>query len=308
MTANPSSKSCTHCFAEKPLDAFLPSKHGKYGRRSVCRDCEYARHTAYRDQKRGGPSGRKDNSVFISEGIQVKPCTKCEAVKPLDAFPPYKAGKCGRAAECRVCSAVRQRAWKDRRNPKPAEVTSKPVKPLSQESIMLKQRRLPFRNFPPASPSKRVSRLMYPVRAWITDRVEAGAWQGRRAADLTRVLRRMCFDDALVCDDWCLELLYLETGSPHFRLYFQGLVFGVADIFAEGSDIGSSRHAPVVRCKLAAYLVALGWTIDRVEMREGGAAADIDEDTNHQYRLFKVAFNNQERGRVYSAYPDQIAI
>lgn len=45
---------------------------------------------------------------------EVKRCTKCHEVKPLDEFPPHKGRRDGRQSWCRVCNAkrVREARWK----------------------------------------------------------------------------------------------------------------------------------------------------------------------------------------------------
>lgn len=42
-----------------------------------------------------------------------KICTKCDAMKPLDAFLPDRRARDGRTSACRVCRALSSRRWRD---------------------------------------------------------------------------------------------------------------------------------------------------------------------------------------------------
>jgi hypothetical protein len=231
-------------------------------------------------------------------------------VKLLDAFRPEGRNRDGRSGMCRICRnglhRTQDAANKDKR---------RESKRLWQEAkrggdiSVRKQRTLPFRNFPPCGASKRVPRALHSIRAWVSERVEAGAWQNKAASRLARCLSQMCYDDALVCDEWRLELLYLERGLPHFRLYWNGLVFGVADIFSLEPDLSDSRHAPIVCQKLAAYLVALGWRADHIQMLEGDSITEINANVHHQYRLFKAVVETPKaRARAYDLLRESVVV
>lgn len=43
-TTEKTMKVCTKCGEEKPLEEFYTDKHGKYGRKSVCKECEIKQH------------------------------------------------------------------------------------------------------------------------------------------------------------------------------------------------------------------------------------------------------------------------
>ena len=43
-TTEKTMKVCTKCEEEKPLEEFYTDKHGKYGRKSVCKECEIKQH------------------------------------------------------------------------------------------------------------------------------------------------------------------------------------------------------------------------------------------------------------------------
>lgn len=259
------------CHEVKPLAEFPLYKAGKHGLAAECRTCRNIRFGRYRAKKR---ATRPD---YIVEGVQMKRCTRCAQVKPLDTFNRSKKGKHGYASECRECSNTRRR------------VTSEPKAATP-------------------APLKYVPSSMHSHRAQITAQVESGLWQDERASRLGRLLSQICYDDALVCGEWRLELLYLERGLPHFRLYWNGLVFGVARIFAQTPDLGRSRHTPVVCMKLAAYLVALGWQAENIQMLEGGALTDLSAPVQHQYSLFNTVLDTPApRVRVYDLLRDSIA-
>lgn len=87
--------------------------------------------------------------IKLVELPNEKRCSKCSAIKPLDAFPKKKAGKFGRAAHCRQCAAEYWLDYKQYREtgklhapvtmvggltpPRPDKVfLGKPGKPLAQ--------------------------------------------------------------------------------------------------------------------------------------------------------------------------------
>jgi hypothetical protein len=109
-----------------------------------------------------------------------------------------------------------------------------------------------------------------------------------RTSRLVWWLRRMGYDDALVWDKWRVELLYLETGQPHFRLYWKGHVFGVVGIATSHADLGQSRNLEVGRCMLAAYLVGWGWEVQDTRLIRDGAMTPYTANVDHQYRLFDI--------------------
>lgn len=143
------------------------------------------------------------------------------------------------------------------------------------------------------------------ARAALTRAIEKGEYQGGESAALAECLRDMLYDDLLLCGHWSLELLYLDTGKPHFRLYRGEHVYGVADIHAPTGDIGSSRKTPQTRRYLAAYLVACGWTAEEVLHVDGGAMTPMNANTDHMYRLFKVALPRKPRTVLYDYFADE---
>lgn len=101
-------------------------------------------------------------------------------------------------------------------------------------------------------------------------------------------LRRMGYDDALVWREWRVELLYINTGQPHFRVYWKGYTFGIVGIATSHADLGTSRTLDVLRRLLAAYLIGWGWVLDEMRLIRDGAMTPYKANVDHQYRLFQI--------------------
>lgn len=150
-----------------------------------------------------------------------------------------------------------------------------------------------------------LSRWQIMARAFATRAIENGYLaHDPRTQTIVSYLWQMQYDDALVCGPWRLELVYIGSGMPHFRLYWRGRVFGVADIYADRGDIGSSRKTPLVRQMLAAYMVFWGWSVDCIEEKPGQARTCLDANTKHQYRLFKAKMD-KKRERDYDIFSER---
>jgi hypothetical protein len=48
----------------------------------------------------------------IADMTKVRRCTRCQRLKPLDAFYRWSGSKTGRMARCKACESVRVRAWR----------------------------------------------------------------------------------------------------------------------------------------------------------------------------------------------------
>lgn len=126
-------------------------------------------------------------------------------------------------------------------------------------------------------------------RAWATEAIEGGLFRDDpRTLILEKRLRQMCYDDCLLCGQWRLELLYIGTGLPHWRLYWKGVCFGVAGIHTLHADLSASRNISLVRRMMAAFLVLCGWDEECIEEKRGKARTRLTANTDHQYRLFKA--------------------
>lgn len=124
-----------------------------------------------------------------------------------------------------------------------------------------------------------------------------------RTARLVWWLRRMGYDDALVWSEWRVELLYLDTGQPHFRVYWRGAVFGIVGIATSHADLGASRTLDTARRLLAAYLVGWGWQATELRLIRYGAMTPDDANVDHQYRLFEIK-TSRKRAAQYDMLRD----
>lgn len=162
----------------------------------------------------------------------------------------------------------------------------------------------------PKRASERLPRLARLARAWASQMVECGMWNDERAARILPTIQSMRLDDALYWRDWRLELVWLNKGYPHYRLYWlkrRHYVFGQADIRLDnsegielngkgeievkiryGADIQRSPQLRVVQRRLAAYCVACGAAPDDMVLVKGDARTKLCADTSRVYRLFKV--------------------
>jgi hypothetical protein len=127
-----------------------------------------------------------------------------------------------------------------------------------------------------------------------------------RTRRMVWLLRRMCYDDALVCGEWRVELLYLNKGQPHFRLYYRGYTFGIVSIATSHADLGAARTLEAQRHLLAAYLVGWGLQSHAVALVEFGALTRYNANSDHQYRLFDVGAKRRVE-HVYDIFREQEA-
>lgn len=150
-----------------------------------------------------------------------------------------------------------------------------------------------------------LSRHMQRTRAYATRAIESGYLaEDRRTQALIPVLRQMRYDDALYMLEWRVELLYLSSGAPHFRLFRRGRTFGVAGIATSHADLTASRNMADVRRMLAAYLVFWNWDVRDVWLVRSGALTPLEANTDHQYRLFK-AVAGREVKRCYDVLSER---
>lgn len=146
-------------------------------------------------------------------------------------------------------------------------------------------------------------------RACATRFVEAG-WLSISARVLPLVAD-MRLDDVLYFGGvWRVELVWLNSGYPHYRLYWMPKrhhVFGIADIHLDsaegvkvksdgsievkvlyGAEIGRAPRLKAVQSHLAAYLAVFGATPENTKLVRGVAWTPLNADTSRQYRLFRV--------------------
>ncbi len=104
-------------------------------------------------------------------------------------------------------------------------------------------------------------------------------WGDDTSQQLERMIRKMCYDDALVRRGWRLEYVQLEYGFPHYRLMKGGELVGV-------QDVRSPRVLPRIHRKLAAYLAGVGFTPERSKLVVFGAKTPLDADKWRYPHLF----------------------
>lgn len=87
---------------------------------------------------------------------------------------------------------------------------------------------------------------------------------------LTRLFRRMCYDDMLVFPNWhSVEYLYLERGLPHYRIFHADTLIGVVHV----------RHPsrlPFIQSELALYVARMGCDPCAALLLEGAALTPPD--------------------------------
>lgn len=86
------------------------------------------------------------------------------------------------------------------------------------------------------------------------------------------LIRRMCYDDAVLCGQYRVEYLHLDAGLPHYRLYCVETLVGVARI----------RHPSrlrVLQMALARYLICIGFDPYTAALRRGFATTPPNAKT-----------------------------
>ena len=86
LEETPTYKLCNKCNIEKSLESFHKKKTGKYGVRSICKEC-------------------RNHPRPLEETPTYKLCNKCNIEKPLENFHKRKTGKYGLASYCKSCTA-----------------------------------------------------------------------------------------------------------------------------------------------------------------------------------------------------------
>jgi len=100
----------------------------------------------------------------------------------------------------------------------------------------------------------------------------------RTAEQLERMLRRLAYDDALVCKGQRVEYLYPEQGFVYYCLKAGGLLMKV--------DVRSPKDLVEVQKNLAHCLVWLGFVPEETVWVEGGAETPYDANKRKMRRLF----------------------
>lgn len=93
------SRICTKCHIEKPLEEFSLQKKGPHGRRPYCKACQSAEH------KRNYKPIKPPLPPVVNGG---KICRKCLIEKPLEQFGSDKRASDGKGTQCKTCVHFRE--------------------------------------------------------------------------------------------------------------------------------------------------------------------------------------------------------
>ena len=89
--AHNQSKKCSRCGMTKTLSEFRNAKNGKYGVRSICKDCEKLYRLAHKEERSTKEKKRRRaysliNKTAVQEASGDKRCNVCGEEKPLHEF------------------------------------------------------------------------------------------------------------------------------------------------------------------------------------------------------------------------------
>lgn len=108
-----------------------------------------------------------------------------------------------------------------------------------------------------------------------------------QAEDLMGLVIQMRMDDAIVCDDWRLELVRMGEGWPHYRLYRGGLLAGIVDIpVVEDYHIAAYEGLEALQWKLCVCMAVAGIRRERAFLYAGEAATPIEASKRDLPYLF----------------------
>lgn len=105
-------KTCTGCQEQQPLDQFHRFKYGKDGRAARCKDCARERNRLDHQRRQENRSGRDE--VELAQLHPTKTCARCKIEQPRNRFNRFAASKDGVTSECKDCTAVRNRSYRER--------------------------------------------------------------------------------------------------------------------------------------------------------------------------------------------------
>lgn len=106
-------------------------------------------------------------------------------------------------------------------------------------------------------------------------------------ARLGRLVRLMCYFDALVYEQFMLEYIEPYEGYPYYLLWYHNQFVGIVHIRANERDPREiRRRLPRVQARLAAFLAEIGFEPDLAELIEGGARSTEDDDRERIKHLF----------------------
>ncbi len=104
MTLTALTKRCKQCGEERPLEGFRKKRNGRFGVDSTCRACHRQKYRSTYKSKRFSPeqyARRHQARDAVTPG--TKACSRCFAVKPLEAFHVSRRSTDGRCSWCADC-------------------------------------------------------------------------------------------------------------------------------------------------------------------------------------------------------------
>lgn len=108
-------KRCSKCGEDKPLDDFSRCKSGLYGRYSICKPCKSAKSTAWvkqnREKRNETRSARRERRKAEGPDVVVaeKRCRDCGETKPRERFGKDRGARDGLQPRCKACARERAR-------------------------------------------------------------------------------------------------------------------------------------------------------------------------------------------------------
>jgi hypothetical protein len=141
-----------------------------------------------------------------------------------------------------------------------------------------------------------------PSAPWVTGDLWR-AWSAQRQ-QLQTLMRQVGYTRALVDGPWRVFLEYRACDKmPHYRLLWQGVLFGRADIYIDtndSADVLASRALAYIQHKLAAYLHVLGLRPDSARIHPHTVSVDNSDDDaeantrTREPRLFKINLEKEK--------------
>lgn len=102
-----SSKVCSICGQELPVDQFYVNKKKKDGYSPACKAC-----FSYRDKEERQKQRRKEKALLAEVGEGFKMCSCCKKILPISQFCKCRNNKDGLEGYCKDCRHEKNKASK----------------------------------------------------------------------------------------------------------------------------------------------------------------------------------------------------
>lgn len=104
---------------------------------------------------------------------------------------------------------------------------------------------------------------------------------------LTRLIRSLCYFDALVCGQFMLEYVKPDYGYPYYLLWYRQQFVGIVHLRANGGNPDEiRRRLPKAQAKLASFLAEIGFEPERCRVIVGGARSKERDNRRRVKHLF----------------------